>query len=154
MCSDGVTPNFMFTLQGLFKYYLPQNVNVFTGCPKSHSFLSILRCSVMNWSDLISAHKNWLYSISSQFCVQWLHISSLKMIRVGVFTPQKLANLPTRTFLPFLYRELVFLFVCFCSFFSGPQHIKFPRLGVKLKLQLPAYITATAMWDRRHCIES
>ena len=34
-------------------------------------------------------------------------------------------------------------------FFKGlhPHHMKVPRLGVKSELQLPAYATATAMWD-------
>ena len=27
------------------------------------------------------------------------------------------------------------------------RHMQVPRLGVKLELQLPAYTTATAMWD-------
>ena len=36
--------------------------------------------------------------------------------------------------------------------FLGPhlQHLKVPRLGVELKLQLPAYTTATAMPDPNH----
>ena len=40
-----------------------------------------------------------------------------------------------------------FLFNFF--FFIGPhlRHMKVPRLGAKFKLQLPAYITATATWD-------
>ena len=33
--------------------------------------------------------------------------------------------------------------------FLGPhlQHMEVPRLGVKSELRLPAYATATAMWD-------
>ena len=33
------------------------------------------------------------------------------------------------------------------------QHMKVPRLGVKLELQLPTYITATAMSDLSHVKE-
>ena len=32
----------------------------------------------------------------------------------------------------------------------GLWHMEFPRLGVKLELQLLAYITATPTWDLRH----
>ena len=39
----------------------------------------------------------------------------------------------------------VFLFVCFLRL--HPWHMEVLRLGVKLELQLPAYTTATAMWD-------
>ena len=37
-------------------------------------------------------------------------------------------------------------------FFLGlnPQHMEIPRPGVELGLQLPAYATATAMWDPSH----
>ena len=36
--------------------------------------------------------------------------------------------------------------------FLGPhlRHKEFPRLGVESELQLPAYATATAMWDPSH----
>ena len=36
--------------------------------------------------------------------------------------------------------------------FLGPhlQHIDAPKLGVKLELQLQAYVTATATWDLSH----
>ena len=43
-----------------------------------------------------------------------------------------------------------------CTFllflFLGPhlRHMEVPRLGVESELQLPAYITATAMWDLSH----
>ena len=30
------------------------------------------------------------------------------------------------------------------------RHMEVPRLGVELELELPAYITATAMWDPSH----
>ena len=44
-----------------------------------------------------------------------------------------------------------FLF-CFVFHFLGPypQHMKFPKLGVWLELQLPAYTIATAMPDLSH----
>ena len=47
-----------------------------------------------------------------------------------------------------LWRLYKVLFV-FAGFFLGPhlQHMEFPRLGVKLELQLPACATATAMRD-------
>ena len=41
------------------------------------------------------------------------------------------------------------LFVCFC-FEPHLQHVEFPRLGLKLELQLPAYATATATRDLSH----
>ena len=37
------------------------------------------------------------------------------------------------------------LFVFFLQ--PHPQHVEVPRLEVQLDLQLPAYATATAMWD-------
>ena len=40
------------------------------------------------------------------------------------------------------------LFICFLGL--RPQHVEVPRLGVKSELQLPAYTTATATWDRSH----
>ena len=54
-----------------------------------------------------------------------------------------------------------FVFACFlllfcCCFFVVvvlglyPWHMEVPRLGVESKLQLPAYTTATAMWDPSH----
>ena len=49
----------------------------------------------------------------------------------------------------FLLTLLWFLF-CFVFFlFLGPylQHMEVPRLGVELKIHLPAYTTATATWD-------
>ena len=48
----------------------------------------------------------------------------------------------------FLLLLLLLLFVCFV-FFLGPHpwHMEVPRLGVKSELQLPAYATATAMWN-------
>ena len=40
----------------------------------------------------------------------------------------------------------------FFFFFSGPhlQHMEVPRLGVKLEIQVAAYMTALAMWDPSH----
>ena len=42
----------------------------------------------------------------------------------------------------------VFFFNLFCATHLG--HMEVPRLGVKLEPQLPAYATATAMWDPSH----
>ena len=41
------------------------------------------------------------------------------------------------------------LFLFFGFWFLGlhPQHMEVPRLGVKSELELPAYATATALWD-------
>ena len=33
---------------------------------------------------------------------------------------------------------------------AAPWHVEVLRLGVKSKLQLPAYITATVIWDPSH----
>ena len=46
----------------------------------------------------------------------------------------------------FIYRRS-FLFVCF---YGHTQDMEVPRLGAKSELQLPAYTTATAMWDLSH----
>ena len=40
--------------------------------------------------------------------------------------------------------------ICCLFFFflrPHPQHMEVPRVGVKSEQQLPAYATATAMWD-------
>ena len=45
------------------------------------------------------------------------------------------------------------MFISFLFFFFlGPHllHMEVPRLGAKSELQLPAYTTATAMWDQSH----
>ena len=52
----------------------------------------------------------------------------------------------------FSYCWFVFLFVLFFFFFlvflgPHPLHVKVPRLGVELDLELLAYATGTAMWD-------
>ena len=41
----------------------------------------------------------------------------------------------------------MFFSFCFCLFRATQWHIKFPRLGAKLELQLPAYTTTTATQD-------
>ena len=41
-------------------------------------------------------------------------------------------------------------FLCFCFLGPHPQHMEIPSLEVKLELRLPAYTTATAMWDLSH----
>ena len=46
-----------------------------------------------------------------------------------------------------------FFFLFFCLFravLAAYGHMEIPRLGVKLELQLPAYTTATAIWDLSH----
>ena len=45
----------------------------------------------------------------------------------------------------FVYIETFFFFLLFRA--TPKKRMEVPRLGVKLELQLPAYITATAMWD-------
>ena len=42
----------------------------------------------------------------------------------------------------------IFYFLFFVFLGPHPQHIKVPRLGVELELQLPAHVTATAAWDQ------
>ena len=41
----------------------------------------------------------------------------------------------------------IFLFFIFLLFRATLQHMLVPRLGVELKLQLPAYTTAKVTWD-------
>ena len=53
----------------------------------------------------------------------------------------------------YIHYFLIFcLFIYLFILFWGPhsQHLEVPRLGVKSELQLPAYATATATWDRSH----
>ena len=48
-------------------------------------------------------------------------------------------------------RILLLLFIyLFALLGPHPKHMEVPRLGVKSELQLPAYITATAMRDSSH----
>ena len=52
------------------------------------------------------------------------------------------------TFTPLCTQHFVFLTFSFSSFFRPHlQHMGVPGLWVKLELQLPAYATATAIWD-------
>ena len=44
----------------------------------------------------------------------------------------------------------VFFWFFLPFFFLGPHHMEVPRLGIESELQLPAYTTATAMWDLSH----
>ena len=46
----------------------------------------------------------------------------------------------------FLFYFILF-FIFFCLFRAAPSHMEIPWLGVELKLQLPAYTTATATPD-------
>ena len=68
--------------------------------------------------------------------------------------PQTWADLGTPTGTSFISSwELSPEALSFLSFFflePHPRHMEVPRLGVKLELQLPAYTTATAMWDVSH----
>ena len=54
---------------------------------------------------------------------------------------------------PYVCYIIIFfcLFVCFLGLHL--QHIEVPRLGVEPELQLPTYLTATAMPDLRHICE-
>ena len=51
----------------------------------------------------------------------------------------------------FIKKEFYWVFCLFILFFvvleSHPRHMESSKLGVELKLQLPAYTTATAMPD-------
>ena len=46
-----------------------------------------------------------------------------------------------------------FCFVLFCFLGLHLWHMEVPRPGVKSELQLPAYATATAMWDLSHACD-
>ena len=45
---------------------------------------------------------------------------------------------------------ILFIYLSFVFLGLHLQHLVVPRLGVLSELQLPAYTTATAMWDPRH----
>ena len=46
---------------------------------------------------------------------------------------------------------VLFYFFIFCFLGPHPRHVKVSRLvGVESELQLPAYTTATAMWDPKN----
>ena len=49
-------------------------------------------------------------------------------------------------------KKKLYIFYFFFFFFLGlhPWHIEVPRIGVELKLQLPAYIIATELPDLSH----
>ena len=48
--------------------------------------------------------------------------------------------------------NLFLLFIFYVILFLGPhlRHMEFPRLEVRSELRLPAYTTATAMWNLSH----
>ena len=50
---------------------------------------------------------------------------------------------------------LTSLSIAIFFFFLGPRlwHMEVPRLGIELELQLPAYTTATALWDQSHVFD-
>ena len=51
-------------------------------------------------------------------------------------------------FIIFFYFIYLFIYLfIYCFIWLHPQHVEVPRLGVKSELWLPAYATATAMWD-------
>ena len=43
--------------------------------------------------------------------------------------------------------SFIYLFIYFCFLGPPPWHMEVPWLGVESELQLPAYTTATAMWN-------
>ena len=51
---------------------------------------------------------------------------------------------------PYQKANLTYEFFRFCIFSATPAHVEVPRLGVQVKLELPAYTTATAMQDPSH----
>ena len=50
---------------------------------------------------------------------------------------------------PFIYL-FIYSFIYFCLLRPQLWYMEFPRLGVGSELQLPAYVTAMAMWDPSH----
>jgi hypothetical protein len=56
----------------------------------NHTLFSHYWHTVLRYSHFVP--RELIVYISSQFCVQWLHISCLKLITVRVFTPQELAK--------------------------------------------------------------
>lgn len=69
---------------------------------------------------------------------------------VSVPTYILISSVKSSLFSPSLPTLSSYLFFFFFSFFLGPHlwHMEVPRLRVKLELQLlPAYATATAIWD-------
>ena len=59
-------------------------------------------------------------------------------------------SLTTKDYLKLLFdllKKLLFFFFFFCFLWLHLWHMEVPRLGVKSKLQLPAYATTTATQD-------
>ena len=55
--------------------------------------------------------------------------------------------LPSFLYILFSFSFFLFIFYFFCFLGLHPKHMEFPRPGVELELQLPAYTTATALPD-------
>ena len=90
----------------------------------SHSFYPILEDN--------------FFSCLYAWCLDCLRLNTIPLLPQIVFP---------HSYVIFVLGSLTFLF-----FFLGPHpwHMEVPRLGVKLELQLPAYIAATATRDPSH----
>lgn len=89
--------------------------------------------------------------ISSQLCIQWHHICSLKLAIVGMFTPWKLANItdkpqcpsPTQSQLLNIHQDTAECERTHCA--TEPA---FPQLQGWVKIGVPARSKATTQLNR------
>ena len=110
--------------------------------------------------DLLGAWENEIFLIVCWFVIPYMEYDFFKKLFQVTYVRKvwKTCLCSLSHSWKFLFLILFFcLFFCFCFFCvlgPHPWHMEISRLGVKLKLQLPAFATATAMPDLRHSATS
>ena len=125
-------------------------------CSRYHASILALSGSEPSWWPLLQQFCKWDSSSWSLliypwlFRYRWIHLQCTNVPNIFIdVSSTMLSHFPLISSLRLrdCLASIVFLFVCL--FFSGPhmRHTEVSRLGVKSKLQLLAYATATARPD-------
>ena len=98
----------------------------------------------------------------SHHCLSFLRNKNATYLQKGlILGPEMLCSFPVLNFcwfsralpgvvLPSIHLHILLLLLLFLFLRLHLRHMEVPRLEVQLDLQLPAYATATAMWDLSH----
>ena len=111
-----------------------------------HTYIHIYTHILFLTLSSIVFHHKWLdmvpYAIGQDFTASLLQLSSVFYCNNAACQQLCVVTI----ICPFIYL-FIYLFGCLGP---HPQHMKVPRLGVQLELQLPAYTIATATPDPSH----